>query len=422
MMTINTFLAVYLGVFLLCTAADMAIDRINAAHSKKHGPHVPPDFQGLIDADRLKQIHSYTLDKTALSLVEDGVGTILFLIVILSGLLPWWAASLKTFSFLMGGLLFFGVPAVLAALIDLPFDYYRLFVIEERYGFNTRTPALWLSDLLKSFSLAFVLGGLLLSLLLLLIQYGGTIWWVWAWGLFFSFQIAITALYPTLIAPIFNKFTPLESGSLADKIAGFAEREGLRVKGVYQMDAGKRSRHTNAYFSGLGKRKRIVLFDTLIHSHEEDEVLAVLAHETGHLKKHHIRKQVLFTGAASFVLFYMASKLIQWDLMYTGFGFDDKCLYVGLLLLALLWHPLGFLLSPLAMSLSRRFEREADRYAVVSLESATPLIKALRKMARDNLSNLRPHPLYVRFNYSHPPILERIKTLKRYPSERNPLK
>jgi STE24 endopeptidase len=413
MIAINTFLAVYLGVYLLCTSADMAIDRINAAHSRQCGPHVPPDFEGLIDADRLKKIHAYTLDKTTLSLVEDGVGTILLLVVILSGLLPWWAASLKPLPFVVGGLLFFAVPGLVAALIDLPFEYHRVFVIEERYGFNTAKPALWLSDVLKSFSLAFVLGGLLLSLLLLLIQYGGSIWWVWAWGLFFSFQMAITALYPTLIAPLFNKFTPLENGALADKITDFAEREGIRVQGVFQMDAGKRSRHTNAYFSGLGKTKRIVLFDTLVHSHEEQEILAVLAHETGHLKKHHIKKQAFLMGGVSFVLFYAASNLIQWELLYRSFGFHEKALYAGLLLLALLWEPVGFLLSPLAMSLSRRFEREADRYAADALKSATPLIQALRKMARDNLSNLRPHPLYVRFNYSHPPILERIKSLKR---------
>jgi len=422
MIAINTFLAVYLGAFVLCAVADMGIDMVNGRHTKKHGSHVPSDFQGIIDGDKLKQINAYTLDHTTLSLVKQGAGKILFLLVILSGLLPWWVESLRSFPFLIGGLLFFAVPGFIAALIELPFDYYGLFVIEERYGFNTRTRTIWLSDLLKSFLLALILGGLLLSLLLVLVKYGGAFWWVWAWAAFFSFQVLITVLYPTLIAPIFNKFTPVENTSLANKIASLAEREGLSIRGIFQMDAEKRSRHTNAYFAGLGKTKRIVLFDTLIRSHEEDEVLAVLAHETGHLKKHHIKKQAFLTGAASFLLLYVASKMIHWDLMYTSFGFAEKPLYVGLLLVAFLWEPVAFLLSPLAMTLSRRFEREADAYAASALESATPLIKALKKMARDNLSNLRPHPLYVRFNYSHPPLVERIETLKKPFSRRKPLK
>lgn len=416
MIAINTFLAVYLGVALLCAVADMAIDMVNGLHSKKHGSHVPSGFEGIIDGDKLKQINAYTLDHTVLSLVKGGMGKMLFLMVILLGLLPWWAESLHSFPFLIAGLLFFAVPGVIAALIELPFDYYGLFVIEERYGFNTRTRTIWLSDLLKSFLLTIILGGLLLSLLLLLIKHGGGFWWIWAWAAFFSFQVLITVLYPTLIAPIFNKFTPVENTPLANKIACLAEREGLTIQGIFQMDAEKRSRHTNAYFAGLGKTKRIVLFDTLIRSHEEDEILAVLAHETGHLKKHHMKKQALLLGAASFLLFYIASKMIHWDLIYMSFGFDERPLYVGLLLVALLWEPVGFLLSPLAMVLSRRFEREADAYAASALESATPLIKALKKMARDNLSNLRPHPLYVRFNYSHPPLLERIETLKKYSS------
>jgi STE24 endopeptidase len=179
------------------------------------------------------------------------------------------------------------------------------------------------------------------------------------------------------------------------------------------MDAGKRSRHTNAYFSGLGRSKRIVLYDTLLESHKNNEILAVLAHEIGHLKKGHIRKQIFIIGSVSFILFFLASKMISWRFLYESFGFSLMPLYGGLFLIGIIWEPLGFFLSPLSMAISRRFEREADSYVYRALKTTEYLISALKKMALDNLSNLCPHPLYVRFNYSHPPITERIKNLER---------
>ena len=178
------------------------------------------------------------------------------------------------------------------------------------------------------------------------------------------------------------------------------------------MDEGRRSRHTNAYFTGLGKVKRIVLFDTLLEAHNEDEILAILAHEIGHLKKGHIKKQLIFMSMASIVIFYLASKMIAWEMMYSSFGFSLMPIYVGLFLITVLWEPITFFLSPIAMAISRRFEYDADRYASRLLTSTQPFVDALKKLARDNLSNLRPHPIYVKFNYSHPPLLERIKKIE----------
>jgi STE24 endopeptidase len=246
----------------------------------------------------------------------------------------------------------------------------------------------------------------------MMVKYAGSSWWVWAWLIFLSFQILMAVIYPTVIAPIFNKFVPLEDNELSDKIQNLAENEGLTIKGVFQMDATKRSRHTNAYLSGLGETKRIVLFDTLMDAHEDDEILAVLAHEMGHLKRNHIRKQLAILGLSSIGLFYLASEMITWKTMYDAFGFSIMPAYAGLFLVAVLWEPVGFFLSPVAMAISRRFEREADRHAFKVMKAAEPLVMALKKMARDNLSNLRPHPLYVWFNHSHPPLLERIKTLE----------
>ena len=300
----------------------------------------------------------------------------------------------------------------MAATIGLPFDYYHSFVVEDRYGFNTKTLKIWFSDLLKSMLVTIVVGTFLLSAILLMLRYAGKTWWIWAWAVLLGFQLLMTILYPTIIAPLFNKFTLLEDSELKDGIERLAEGEDLNIEGIFQMDATKRTRHTNAYFSGLGKAKRIVLFDSLIQSHSKDEILAVLAHEIGHLKKNHIKKHLAVISFVSLLLFFMASKLLTWNAMYESFGFSNMPIYVGLFLVGILWEPLSFFLSPMGMAISRRFEREADFYSLRVLKTARPLATALKKMARENLSNLRPHPLYVCFNYSHPPLLERIKYLE----------
>jgi STE24 endopeptidase len=230
--------------------------------------------------------------------------------------------------------------------------------------------------------------------------------------------LLMTVLYPTVIAPIFNKFTPIADPELIFRIEGLAKMEGLEIRGIYQMDATKRSRHTNAYFSGLGKAKRIVLFDSLIQSHDVDEIMAVLAHEIGHLKKNHIKKQLALSSVVSVLLFYLASKMITWDLMFESFGFSIMPAYAGLFLVGIMWEPVSFFLGPAGMALSRRFEREADLYSLRIINDSGPLVRALKKIAKDNLSNLQPHPLYVWLNYSHPPLLERIRDLE----ARDPIK
>jgi STE24 endopeptidase len=237
------------------------------------------------------------------------------------------------------------------------------------------------------------------------------LWWFWAWMVFFLFQMLVIFVYPTLLAPLFNKFSPLPPSPLREKIERLSEQEGFALKGVFEMDAAKRSRHTNAYVSGLGRTKRIVLFDTLQKSHEEEEILAILAHEIGHVKRGHVRKQIFFMGAASLILFYVAFRLMGLDVLYRTFGFEEKIPYVGLFLVAALWEPLGFWISPVGAALSRRFEKQADLHAIKGSTGPGPFMRALKKMATENLSNLHPHPLYVLFHYSHPPILHRIRSL-----------
>jgi STE24 endopeptidase len=257
-----------------------------------------------------------------------------------------------------------------------------------------------------------ILGTFLLSAILLLVRYAGQRWWIWAWIIFSLFQLMMTILYPTVIAPLFNKFTRLEDSVLKDEIERLAKTQGLTIEGIYQMDASRRTKHTNAYFSGMGKAKRIVLFDSLIRSHGQDEILAILAHEIGHLKKNHIKKQFALVSLVSLFLFFLASKLLTWEVMYHSFGFSNMPCYVGLFLVGILWEPVNFFMSPMGLAISRKFEREADFYSLGILNTAKPLSTALKKMAKENLSNLTPHPLYVCFNYSHPPLLERIEYLE----------
>lgn len=412
MISFNACLIAYISVYILSVALCLAIEGININYLNKYGQNVPVAFQGVIHDAELKNIIRYTSDNFRFKFVRTGAGKMLFLLIIISGVLPWFDEKLANTEILSAGLIFFAVIGLGEMLTGLPFDYYHSFVIEERYGFNTKTIKIWISDLVKGLLVMTVLGGFLLSALLLMLKYLGENWWIWAWAVFLCFQLLMTVLYPTLIAPLFNTFTPLEAGELKTGIKRLAQREGLDVEGIYQMDATRRTRHTNAYFSGLGKAKRIVLFDSLIQCHSQDEILSILAHEIGHLKKNHIKKQILINGFVSLLLFFLAAKLMTWEKMYESFGFSAMSGYVGLFLLGILWEPANFFLSPVGRAISRKFEREADFYSLGILKTAKPLVTALKKMAKENLSNLSPHPLYVFFNYSHPPLLERIEYLE----------
>jgi len=271
---------------------------------------------------------------------------------------------------------------------------------------------IWITDILKGAVVGSLIGVILLGSILFLIEHARGLWWLWAWIVFFAFQLLLLIIYPTVIAPWFNKFLPLEDEALETQVKNIMHQGGLSVEGVFSMDAGKRSRHTNAYFTGMGKSKRIVLFDTLLTSHSHEEIIAILAHEIGHWKKRHVFKHLLFASLMSFLAFYLASKLLKWPVLYQTFGFDHGVSYVGLFLVGALWDAVGQFFGPLGRALSRRFERQADAYAAGLLKSTADLSSALKRLAGDNLSNLSPHPLYAWFYYSHPPLSERIQYLE----------
>jgi len=338
-----------------------------------------------------------------------------FLVILLSGFLPWLVKIIDTWErgHVASGLIFFGALAIFANLLRIPFNLYGTFVIEDRYGFNTMTLKIWILDLFKSIALLAILGGLLLCLLLALVIYGGETWWVWAWIWVGGFELLMLWLFPVVIAPLFNKFEPIENKGLEHRIGTLMEKVGLRAKGVFRMDAGKRSKHTNAYFTGIGRSKRIVLFDTLLASHTEEEILAILAHEVGHWKKKHTLKQIVLLELLSLAVFYVVAKFLDWRLLYQTFGFQESIPYVGLFLIGALISPLGYFAQPIESAISRRFEREADDFGLDLMRTAEPMRSALKRLAVDNLANLAPHSLYAWFYYSHPPLLERISRLKR---------
>ncbi len=389
------------------------MQRINIRHLRDHGKVIPPVFQGMIDEATLSKMVDYTYDNSRLETKENLTDDILELAIIFL-LLPLLVAKIAGLQWhlIEQALIFFGTLAVIGGAVGIPLDIYHTFVLEKKYGFSTITWKLWLTDLIKSIIISAVLMGIMLSAFMAFIIYLPKSWWFWAWVFFTAFEILLLWLYPVVISPLFNKYEPIKDEELKEKIESLLAKVGLKARGIFQVDEGKRSKHTNAYFTGIGKTKRIVLFDTLLASHSHDEILAVLAHEIGHWKKKHILKQLIFMIAASFAGFYLVFLLVNWPPLYAAFGLQQTPVYAGLLLVSLYFSCLGFFFSPVGAWISRRYEREADAMAHELTGTSEPMINALKRLAKDNLSNLHPHPWYVRFYYSHPPLVERIEYLK----------
>ena len=409
----KTLFVLFLILFLSRIIWRFVLQRLNIGHLRDHGKEIPPVFQGMIDEATLSKMVDYTCDNSRLETKEALTEDILELAVLFL-LLPVLVGKIAglPLHLIWQALIFFGALSLIGGAAGLPFDIYHTFVLEKKYGFSTITWKLWLTDLIKSVILSAVLMGILLSAFMAFILYLPKSWWFWAWIFFTAFEILLMWLYPVVIAPLFNKYEPIKDEVLKEKITTLLTKVGLKAKGIFQVDEGKRSKHTNAYFTGIGKTKRIVLFDTLLASHSQEEILAVLAHEIGHWKKKHILKQLIFMIAASFVLFYFIYRVVNWPPLYAAFGLPQTPVYAGLLLVSLYLSCAGFFFSPLGSIITRRYEREADQTAHELTGTSEPMINALKRLAKDNLSNLHPHPWYVWFYYSHPPLLERIEYLQ----------
>jgi len=419
MIQLNGLLITFLILFLFRLLLKETLTWINIRHLQRHGHQVPEMLRGEIDAATLFRMTDYTVTTSRFASFEGIIDDLLTLTILLSGVLPWLTAVIAGWHlhFVLSGLIFFGFLALAGSVLDMPFDLYRIFKIEKRYGFSTMTFRLWLTDLLKNMGVSVILMGVLGGGFLALIHYAEESWWFWSWLFFAVFQLLMLWLYPVVIAPLFNRYEQIGDQDLKEAVMDLANRTGLKVSGIYQVDEGKRSRHTNAYFTGMGKTRRIVLYDTLLASHSREEILAVLAHEIGHWKKKHILKQLIFMELASLGVFYLFSLLLNWPLLYFTFGFPEEVTYAGLLLIGILAGPLFFFLTPLSSAALRRFEREADDYSRSLMGTAAPMVQALKRLAKDNLSNLFPHRLYVQFYYSHPPLLERIGRLLAPPKD-----
>lgn len=414
MINAYSFMLLFVAIFLLQSIFSILVELLNRRHMRKFGAQAPGVFKDYIDETQLKRIYSYYMDNSIFGIISKIFQDSILLIFILVGGFSWinglgFAAS---GAFVLGGLEFFIILLLLGFVLGLPFDYYHTFIIEQKHGFNNSTTGLWASDQLKGLLVSAVLMMIIVAPLLLAIKHLPNSWWFWGFLIIAVIEISIAELYPVLIAPLFNKFEPLSDEELAGKVKTLVESAGLRAEGVFQMDAGKRSKHTNAYFTGLGKTKRIALFDTLLESHTHKEILAVLAHEIGHYKLRHILKSLVLSMVSSLVIFYLTFRIVQAPGFQQAFDFDQSSLYMGLLIIGIFWRRVSYFLKPVPMALSRFFERQADHYALNLLGEAEPMIQALKRLAKDNLSNLNPHPFTVWFNYSHPPLDERIRALQ----------
>ncbi|MBI5096915.1 MAG: M48 family metallopeptidase [Nitrospirae bacterium] len=390
------------------------LDYLNLSCLRQHGTIPPPEFEGQIDQGLLSKIRDYTIEKIWFGFISSVFNNIILLLFLFGGLLNiynLWIAS-KNLSFILSGLFFF-LPLLYAeSTLSIPFDLYNIFKIEKKYGFSNMTFRLWVMDTIKSLFISTILLSLVISIGLYLVQKSPDFWWFWVWCFFFAFTIFMMYISPYVIEPLFHRFRPIQDEALVGSIRALMQKVGITVSRVFMMDASKRTRHTNAYFTGIGKVKRIVLYDTLIEKMDHDELLSVLAHEAGHWKRKHLLKFILLTEGIAFIGMYISFRLLQADLLLNLFNIKDGTFFAKVVILGFLGSIVAVPFSPLLMSLSRRHENEADRFSYELTGNAQGMISALVKLSRDNLSNLSPHPLYVIFHYSHPPVLERIREIK----------
>jgi STE24 endopeptidase len=410
---VNIIVCLTLGLILARLAAELWLASLNRRHVLAHAGEIPPAFREIIDEPAYKKSIAYTLAKARLGNIEVTYSTVILLVVLFSGVLPWafqlFSSGLGQSAWAMAAFLF--TVGFAMSLPGLPFDWFSQFRLEEKFGFNTTTPKIWWSDRLKGLLLAVVIGYPLLVLILKIVEWTGACWWLWAWAALLAFQLLMLVLAPVLILPLFNKFTPLPEGSLRERLLELAKRTQFRAQSIQLMDGSKRSRHSNAFFTGFGRFRKIVLFDTLVQQLSEPELEAVLAHEIGHYKKKHIPKMLVFSAVSSLAGFYLISILARQEWFYRAFGFEPGNVAPALLLFGLLAGTVAFWFSPLIHWWSRRYEYQADAFAARVMREAQSLIGALRKLNEKNLSNLTPHPFYSGFYHSHPTLLERERAL-----------
>lgn len=409
----TTLTVVFLALLIITTATRVWLGRRHIAHIQAHRNQVPSAFSETISLDAHQKAADYSSAKTRLMLQEGLAQAALLVLLTVGGGLQLiddaWRNSMPDQEILRGALVILSA-LLISGLIELPFDYYKTFVIDERFGFNKMTPKMFFTDLVKHSVVGLMLGAPILFAALYLMQSAGDYWWIYLWIVWSVFNLLMLAIYPTFIAPLFNKFSPLQDETLQARIEALLKKCGFQSQGLFVMDGSTRSSHGNAYFTGFGSSKRVVFFDTLLERLDADEIEAVLAHELGHFKHRHVIKRIALMFFVSFVGLGLLGWLKQQEWFYTGLGLVEPSNYMALLLFLLASPVFLFLLRPLLASYSRKNEFEADEYAAKNAD-ANYLIEALVKLYRDNASTLTPDPLHSAFYDSHPPASIRIDRL-----------
>jgi STE24 endopeptidase len=374
---------------------------------------MPEEAKGIYDEEKYKKARMYHKAQFIPGILSSGINFIILIIVLLAGgfaVLDDWANSIVSHP-IYTSLIYFGIIFIVADIISLPFSLYNTFVIEEKFGFNKSTLKLWVFDKLKGLVLSIILGGGILSLIIWFYSMAGNYFWLYSFGIIAFFMIFFSMFYTSLIVPMFNKLTPLENGELKTAIEEYCKKVNFKLKNVFVIDGSKRSTKANAYFSGLGPNKKIVLYDTLIKNHTTEELVAVLAHEVGHYKRKHTLWGMLFGLTQTGIMLYLLSAFINEPVFANAIGVAEPNFHIGVIVFGILYTPLSIITGLLMNSYSRKNEYEADAYAKQTFKGQY-LSDALKKLSVDNLSNPKPHPLYVFFHYSHPTLLNRMKAIE----------
>lgn len=408
----NKPMLVVIVLFAGLALLDLVIEQLNL---RSWSATLPGEFSGYYDSGHYRIAQKYLADKTVSGLIREIVIFALLVLMIVSGgfnLVDGTARGL--FAGPIGrGLLFAGVLFVLFFLVSLPFDIYDTFVIEDKYGFNRTTARTFFLDMVKSLVLSGLFGTILFAAVILLFEKTGAFAWIYGWLAVSLFQLLIMYVAPVLIMPLFNRFSPLEDGKLKTEIEQLAQKENFQIKGIYTIDGSKRSTKANAALTGFGKFKRIMLYDTLVKQLSENEIVAVLAHEIGHYKHKHVLKFIVLSLVLSAAGFYLFSRIAGQPVLFRAFGAQYVSIYAALIYFSILLMPVQKIVSVCTNWISRSFEYSADRCAAVALNNPEALASALKKISADSMANLHPHAVKVFFDYSHPPVLERIRALRK---------
>jgi len=410
-MTPQVLLIIILGISVVSYLFDQFLDYLNLKAQRKD---IPTEIAAFYDKEKYQKSLNYQADQQRFSFISSAFSFALSLLMLLLGGFGWLDGLLRLVigNEIVLALAFFGVTGVVSDIFGIPFQWYSTFVIEEKYGFNKTTVKTFILDKLKGYALGAVIGGVLISVLLYLIQTIGPNFWIWFGLIAASLILLVNMFYTSLLLPLFNKLTPLEDGSLKTAIETFAKKVNFPLDNIFVMDGSKRSAKANAFFSGIGKKKKIVLYDTLITNHTTEELVAVLAHEVGHFKKKHIIWTYLISIVQVFFVLFVLSLMIFNENLSLALGGSVQALHLNLIAFGVLFSPISGITGLFMSLLSRKNEFEADAYARETFDGKA-LANALKKLSVDSLSNLYPHPAYVFFHYSHPPLLKRLEAIER---------